>query len=79
MVHIEISVYIHGIILEYTERSTCIVELEKGKTVSDLIHNLGIQYDLVGTVQLNRERIVGKDYQLQNNDRIDLYPFFGGG
>ena len=79
MVFIEIAVYIHGIILEYVDKAEVVVEMEEGSTVSDLIEKIGIRQDVIGTVRLNKNSIVRKNYPLKNKDRIDVYPFFGGG
>jgi sulfur carrier protein ThiS len=52
--------------------------VEPGKTVLDLIRDLGLDPDLVAIVMVNgRQRF--KDHCLQPGDRVKLLPMVGGG
>lgn len=52
--------------------------VEPGRTVMDVIEDLGLNPDLVAIVMVNgRQKF--KSYRLQDGDNVKLVPMVGGG
>jgi thiamine biosynthesis protein ThiS len=52
--------------------------VESGRTVREMIEELGVDPDLVAVVMVNgRQKF--KSYQLQDGDNVKLVPMVGGG
>ncbi|MCW3489411.1 MoaD/ThiS family protein [Dethiobacter alkaliphilus] len=74
-----IRVFLHNFLDAYSEKGRDVqVEVQDGWQVKDVLEALDIQAEIIGVVLLNKE-LVSKDAHIKANDRIDLYPMFGGG
>lgn len=57
---------------------TDIREFPAGTRIAEVIHSLQIQAAEIGTIMLNN-RHADPDRQLQEGDRLALFPLVGGG
>ncbi|HOG47694.1 MAG TPA: MoaD/ThiS family protein [Anaerolineae bacterium] len=67
-----------GLLRPLLASDTVTLDVGAGKTVAQLLDELGVQADLVAMVLVNG-RQAPKDTVLQDGDVVKLIPFVGGG
>jgi len=73
----EVQLTLVGLLKEYGPAQSSLT-VEPGQTVMEVIHELGLDPDLVAIVMVNgRQRF--KSYRLQEGDNVKLVPLVGGG
>ncbi len=76
MIKIELKLFVT--LSKYLPRGSENYEVLKGTTVGKLIKDLSIPDDLVKLIFINGVR-KNRETQLENNDRVGLFPPVGGG
>ncbi len=76
MIKIELKLFVT--LSQYLPQGSENYEVLKGTTVGKLIKDLSIPDDLVKLIFINGVR-KNRDTQLENNDRVGLFPPVGGG
>lgn len=54
------------------------LELKEGIIVNDIIKHYKIKPEYVAIVTINK-KIVNCDYEIHENDLVEIFPVFGGG
>ncbi len=66
-----------GLLKKHVAGQPCLTA-EPGRTVMEVIEDLGLDPDLVAVVMVNGRQEF-KSYRLQDGDRVKLVPLIGGG
>lgn len=71
------TIHCFGILKSYTNDQTEVV-VEAGRTVQEVVAELGIPVDIVAMIVVNDEPR-DRDYRLQDGDVVKLVTVVGGG
>ncbi|EEG78785.1 MoaD/ThiS family protein [Dethiobacter alkaliphilus] len=74
-----IRVFLHNFLDTYSGQGPeTELEILDGWQVRDVLAAIGIEPEIIGVVLVNK-KLADKDTEIKANDRVDLYPLFGGG
>ncbi|MGC8908591.1 MAG: MoaD/ThiS family protein [Desulfomonilaceae bacterium] len=77
-IYIELGSYLRRFVSSYDPRHGISLEYRRGMTIADLLAALRVPDARSAIITVNRT-LVGLDYQLEEGDRVGIFPAAWGG
>ena len=76
MIQIDLKLFVT--LAKYLPPGSEAYDIKEGTTINDLMIDLGIPHDIVKLIFINGKK-QGRNYIIQDKDRVGLFPPVGGG